>query len=310
MIDYSKIHIKEIENEGKFLMIYEDRYAYIGNLIAQIISDLKINKSNEEILTSINNKYSINLEKEELNKIINEDIYKVLTRKKNKSSVIKVITLMTVSEQALEKLDVITSRYFYIVFSAFLAINTMMYFYFKINFKSSLLSLNETILFYLFLCLIFIIHEIGHLISAKKFGIISKEINFGIYLILPVFYTNLTEIWKLNKKERIIINLSGIYLQFFVGILLFIFFTLTKNQILLHLFYSNFIISIINLNPILKFDGYWVLSDFLEKSNLIKESNDYFKSLVKLKKNSSDFKVKIYTIIRYGFLFYIYFHIL
>ena len=106
----------------------------------------------------------------------------------------------------------------------------------------------------------------GHIITIEGHSFKSNE--SGMW--------NLTEIWKLNKKERIIINLSGIYLQFFVGILLFIFFILTKNQITLHLFYSNFIISIINLNPILKFDGYWFLSDFLEKSNLIIESNDYF----------------------------------
>ncbi len=171
--------------------------------------------------------------------------------------------------------------------------------------------MQESFLYFSSLIFVFITHELGHLVAARKYNIISREINFGFYYIFPVFYTDLTEIWSLDKIKRIIINLSGIYFQFIIGVVLICIYFYTRNQIILNLFFSNFVISIVNLNPILKFDGYWVLSDYLGKNNLLEDSNLYFKSLFnKADKKKYGIDIKLYTFFRYVFIFYIYYLII
>jgi putative peptide zinc metalloprotease protein len=130
---------------------------------------------------------------------------------------------------------------------------------------------------YLSLFVIIFLHEIGHAAATIKSGIKPRSIGLGFYTVLPVMYTDLTEAWKLNKKNKIKVNLGGIYMQLIIGILLSIILFITTSvylkEILTYLITINTTIIIINLFPLLKFDGYWILSDLVEIPNLIKESN-------------------------------------
>lgn len=45
------------------------------------------------------------------------------------------------------------------------------------------------------------IHELGHASACKHFGLKHGGIGFGLYLNFPVLYTDVTEIWKLNRKN-------------------------------------------------------------------------------------------------------------
>jgi putative peptide zinc metalloprotease protein len=139
-----------------------------------------------------------------------------------------------------------------------------------------------------------------------------KEIGFGFYYFFPVLYVNLNESWKLKKEKRTIINLSGIYIQLIAGFFLAIFiYFFEDNRILTSIFKINFYLVLLNLNPFLKFDGYWVLSDFLEGNNLLKTSNRLIKEKFK-HESSSKFKnwITLYTILRILFIIYIIFSII
>jgi putative peptide zinc metalloprotease protein len=135
-----------------------------------------------------------------------------------------------------------------------------------------------------------------------------KEIGFGFYHFFPVFYVNLNESWRLKKDKRTIINLSGIYIQLIIGMFLTVFMVFfNENRLLLSIFKTNFYIILLNLNPFLKFDGYWVLSDLLEENNLLKTSNNLIKEKFKLKaiNKFEDFIITIYTILRITFIAFI-----
>lgn len=128
-----------------------------------------------------------------------------------------------------------------------------------------------------------IFHELGHVSSSHYFGVKHKEVGFGMYFMFPVLYANITNAWGVSGKKRVIIDVAGLYFQFLFNILLFfLFFLSNKNIIYIHsikliLFQSVFL----TLNPFLRFDGYWIVSDALGIANLRKKSKEYIQYLLK-----------------------------
>ena len=71
---------------------------------------------------------------------------------------------------------------------------------------SSYFSVSILLMLYAIFLLIILAHETGHAAAAYRFGIIPKEIGIGLYFIYPVFYTNVTTVWKLPANQRIIVT--------------------------------------------------------------------------------------------------------
>lgn len=118
-------------------------------------------------------------------------------------------------------------------------------------------------------------HELGHATAAARFGVAPKTIGFGFYLIFPVFFTDVTNVWQLTKKQRIIVNLAGVYFQLLFGTgLLAVFYVIPATAELLRTLTGtvlgmNLVVIVYSLNPFLRNDGYWVYSDFFELPNLM-----------------------------------------
>ncbi|UOQ72929.1 hypothetical protein [Hymenobacter cellulosilyticus] len=113
-----------------------------------------------------------------------------------------------------------------------------------------------------------LLHEFGHAAACERFGANSGAIGFGFYVFTPVFYADVTDTWRLKRHERLIVDFGGIYMQLLMCVLLTIAFYLTREKALL---YISFVIGLsvaANLNPLLRYDGYWALSDALNISNL------------------------------------------
>ena len=126
-----------------------------------------------------------------------------------------------------------------------------------------------------------LVHEFGHATACECYGAKYGDIGFGFYLLNPSMYTDVTDIWKLDRKHRIIINLSGIYAGNFIIILSIIFYYYTKKEFLLYAFVIQTIETLYNMNPLAKFDGYWVLTDLLNSSNLSKDASLRVKKIFK-----------------------------
>jgi thiol-disulfide isomerase/thioredoxin len=134
-------------------------------------------------------------------------------------------------------------------------------------------------------------HELGHAAACKKHGGNYGEIGFGFYLLSPVLYADVSDIWKLPVTKRIIVSLAGIYMQILIGFAFGCLYLYTHNYFYLGLMTSVTGASILyNLNPFLRTDGYWILSDMLRISNLRKKSNNYFIECIKSIPNKNPFK--------------------
>lgn len=151
-------------------------------------------------------------------------------------------------------------------------------------------------------------HELGHASACKYFGLSHGGIGFGLYLNFPVLYTDVTEVWKLSRKQRCVVNIAGVYFQCFLLVGLLIAFFITGNNIVRYLILLINLGFVMTLNPFFRFDGYWIASDLLGVPNLRERSKELFKYYInKILRYSIDKKpymLKIRMLERTGFLVY------
>lgn len=117
-------------------------------------------------------------------------------------------------------------------------------------------------------------HELGHASACKHFGIRHGGIGFGLYLNFPVLYTDVTEVWRLRRANRCIVNLAGVYFQMYILLALLALFYVTGSDTVRYMILTLNLGFIMTLNPFFKFDGYWIASDVLGIPNLRSRSKE------------------------------------
>lgn len=161
--------------------------------------------------------------------------------------------------------------------------------------------------------LILFFHELGHVVAAYCCRIPVEKIGVGIYLSYIVFYTDVTNSWLGNRKERLLVDVGGLYFQLFF----LAFFLLGQHYtdgvisvVFGLLFWDNLIIMLFNLNPLAMFDGYWILSDILDIKNLRHKSMHSLGELLLFVQNRAKLSHKpvlyVYSILSLSFLLYLY----
>lgn len=114
-----------------------------------------------------------------------------------------------------------------------------------------------------------LIHELGHVSALRRFGRQSGGIGFGIYWIFPTFYADVSETWRLPGRHRALVDVGGLYFQgiYMIGIGVWALLAEHPETPILVMWTSHFMM-LYTLNPTLKFDGYWLLTDLTGVTNL------------------------------------------
>ena len=122
------------------------------------------------------------------------------------------------------------------------------------------------------------IHELGHGLMCKHFGGECHEIGFMLLVMTPAMYCNTSDSWLLpNKWHRIAIGAAGMYVETVIAAVATFVWWYTHPGWLHYLalntvFLCSISTIIFNLNPLLRYDGYYMLSDYLEIPNLSQKS--------------------------------------
>jgi len=112
------------------------------------------------------------------------------------------------------------------------------------------------------------LHEFGHASACARFGAAPSSIGFVMYLMFPSFYSDVTAAWRLKRGQRVVVDLGGNYFQYIAGLLYVAAFLATGEGAFRLAFVMIIYASAFSLNPIFKFDGYWILADSLGVANL------------------------------------------
>lgn len=118
------------------------------------------------------------------------------------------------------------------------------------------------------------LHEFAHAITAKHYGLRVPTLGVAILVFWPLLYTDASESWKLtDKNKRIAIAGAGILAEILLAAVAGILWVFLDDGALRSgcflLASTNWITTIIfNMNPFMRFDGYFILSDLLKFENL------------------------------------------
>ena len=135
----------------------------------------------------------------------------------------------------------------------------------------------NSLLFVLLSYFSLVLHEFGHISAAYKMGIKVGYIGVGMYFFNPVFFVDMTNAWRLDNKKRVIVDMGGIYFQLIIIIPLTMIAIITEHHFLYAINVFIVALTLTNLIPFIKLDGYWMLCDYLELSNV---SSNAFKIIV------------------------------
>ena len=215
----------------------------------------------------------------------------------SKEIVSKISSVFTFLYKKKFFLFLIITTSFFLIFISFLFFNDIVFFIKNIN--ASNLSVYISVMLFSGL-----IHEIGHTTAAKAFGAKSGGIGFGFYLLTPVLYADVSNIWILERKKRIIVNIGGIYFELIFASLLVLIAFFIDYKPLFFLPLAIVFKTLFNLNPFMRNDGYWVLSDAINIPNLRKTSDEILLKLIK-GSEKNEFSKKEYFLALYSLINYI-----
>ena len=106
-------------------------------------------------------------------------------------------------------------------------------------------------------------HELGHASACRYFKVEHGGIGLGLYLTFPVFFTDVTKIWTLPRKQRAVVNSAGIYFQLIFLLPLILLSFIIPNDFFIYFVFVINLNFLLTMNPFFKFDGYWMMSDLL-----------------------------------------------
>lgn len=137
------------------------------------------------------------------------------------------------------------------------------------------------------LAVVKVIHEFGHGLSCKAFGGEVHEMGLLFLCLSPAMYCNVSDSWKMpNKWHRIIISFAGIYVELVIAsIATWVWWHNPSSPFINHMALSVMVVCsvstfVFNANPLMRFDGYYVLADWIEIPNLRERSNRYLSNTV------------------------------
>jgi putative peptide zinc metalloprotease protein len=112
------------------------------------------------------------------------------------------------------------------------------------------------------------VHELGHLAACTRFQATHGGIGVGIYWCMPVLYAEVNGAWMLPRMQRAVVDAGGLYLQCLYVAALGVAYLATGTPFVLEAIVWSHVLMLHTLNPVLKYDGYWLLTDASGTGNL------------------------------------------
>jgi len=131
-------------------------------------------------------------------------------------------------------------------------------------------------------------HETAHGLTCKHFGAKVESIQFMLMFFAPTFMCDCTQIWIVgDKKSRICTTIAGIWVDLMICVVATIVWWGTATGMFIHDFAYKVImvtgigVTILNLNPLIKLDGYYLLAELIDETDLKEKSTAFVSSWIR-----------------------------
>jgi putative peptide zinc metalloprotease protein len=137
-----------------------------------------------------------------------------------------------------------------------------------------LFSLQASVLFVIAIAIVKSLHELGHAMTAVRFGCRVPSMGICFMVMVPMLYTDVSDAWKLpSRRQRVLIDAAGMIVELCVACLALLAWALLPEgppkALAAMLATTSLLLSLgLNLNPFMRFDGYYILSDLIGVENL------------------------------------------
>jgi len=155
------------------------------------------------------------------------------------------------------------------------------------NVTDRVLSLENVLILSLVYPVFKAFHEFGHAYAVKRWGGEVHEMGVMFLVFVPIPYVDATSSYSFrDKKQRMLVGAAGILVELFLAALAALVWVAVEPGTVRAIAYNMMIIGgvstlLMNGNPLIRYDAYYILSDFLEIPNLATRSSEYLGNLIK-----------------------------
>jgi len=144
-----------------------------------------------------------------------------------------------------------------------------------------LYSISSILVIVISLFIIISVHEFAHAVICRNYGGEVREIGFLLLYFQPCFYSDLSDAWLFKKKShRLAVTFAGPVMQLILFALAVFLWRITVpgifiNEVARVIVVVCWVTMLFNFNPLIKLDGYYLLSDWVDIANLRKKAFEY-----------------------------------
>jgi putative peptide zinc metalloprotease protein len=119
-----------------------------------------------------------------------------------------------------------------------------------------------------------VVHEISHGVACETFGAECQSVGLAFLFFSPCLYCDVTDAWLIERKwHRVMVSLAGIYAELWIATVCLWLWQFSAPGMLHQICWQIFLAGtlqtvLVNANPLLRYDAYYALSDWLEIPNL------------------------------------------
>ena len=125
-----------------------------------------------------------------------------------------------------------------------------------------------------------VLHELGHALVCRRFGGECLEIGVILLAMIPTLYCNVSDAWTFQERwKRLLVSFAGMYVEIILATVTAVLWLSTPPSLLNAMLFNVMVLCSINTllvngNPLLRYDGYYMLMDWWEKPDLGRRANE------------------------------------
>ena len=152
---------------------------------------------------------------------------------------------------------------------------------------SGLFDPGNWLLLYLVWAVVKLLHELGHAYACRSRGGQVTAMGVMLLVFIPIPYVDATSAWRFRSKyDRVLVASAGMLVEFFCAAIAVFIWSQTSSESLINqlaynlIFLASVSTILFNINPLLRFDGYYIFSDLMDTPNLQTRSTRHLKYIL------------------------------